>query len=198
MDAPDADDIRAMIALSRQRRLSFGFCQGRKPQASVMVCHRDRKPEAMGRKARQLGETARLIHGFAETRGRVMILTCLNRPPPRIGLQVKKYLGYHDLKMKVRIASPDGATLEANEDDEAAADPRTNRTGSDWSELRRQVGDLADRRARSDRDNPGRLDAALAIADRRRADGDVVGAERVLRQVIRVFDLQVSGSRGAS
>lgn len=187
---PDADDIRALIALSRQRIVSFGFCLGKRPGTAVLVMHRDRDASVMARKARQLGETPRLAFGFLSTRGRVVTLTCENTPPPRIAKHVKKFLMGLGLKVKVTLAAEGGAEApdEANEADPAETTKPVPRDG-DWAKLREAVESAARRTIEETPAIGDKLTAALAIADRKARSGDRRGAARALRQIVQAFGL---------
>lgn len=179
MDDPDTDELKALIALSRQRSLSFGFCLGKTDETSVMVMHRDRAPDVMARAARQAGETARVVCGTARTKGRVMTLTCQGRPIPRMARRVKAYLHSIGLKLKVTLAAPMPAEPGAAGRDDPAR----------WAEVRARVRQLAERRAEAEPELAGKLQAALAIADRRARDGDTAEAASILRRIVEFFDL---------
>lgn len=176
MSDPYSDDLKALIALSRQRPLSFGFCLGKTDATSVMVMHRDRAPDVMAREARQAGETARVVCGTARTKGRVLTLSCEGSPLPRMTRRVKAYLHSIGLKLKVTLAEP----AAAGPDPEGAAR---------WQALRDRVRDLADRRAEADPELAGKLEAALELADRRARDGETGEAAKMLRRIVEAFDL---------
>ena len=188
---PDADEIRALIALSRQRIVSFGFCLGKRPGSAVMVMHRDRDASVMARKARQLGETPKLAFGCLSTRGRVVTLTCENRPPPRIAKHVKKFLLGLGLKVKVTLAAEGSAEAPPadDRDDNAEAGKPATRDG-DWVTVREAVEAAARRSIEETPAIGDKLTAALAIADRKARTGDHKGAARALRQIVRAFELR--------
>ncbi|MEM7318910.1 MAG: hypothetical protein AAF408_07790 [Pseudomonadota bacterium] len=212
MAGSDDYDIDAMIALTRQRSVSFGFCQGKKPKDSVMVYHRDRKPDAMMRKARQLGETARVVCGAAATKGRVLTLTCQTKATPRLGKQVKSYLKTLGIKMRINIVQPDGEVIEDDEPDDEEPDndeadseveavdtdspaESDSNTGMDdaadtgETPLRAQLDQLAEDLHARDPVAAGKLTAALKIADAKLQDGDEIGSARALDWIAKAFDV---------
>ncbi|WP_171177640.1 hypothetical protein [Ruegeria sp. HKCCD8929] len=183
---PDIDELKNLIALSRQRDLSFGFCLGKKVETSVLVMHRDRAPDAMAREARQQGETPKIAFGTASTKGRVLTLTCANRPPPRLARKVKRYLHSHGLKLRVQLAEPATPHKEAQQPPPESEAPQKPPS---WEALRKAVGRLADRKTRQNPEIGDKLTTALGIADRKSRDGETKAAAKALRQIVRAFGL---------
>ncbi|MFV2034676.1 MAG: hypothetical protein ACC631_06150, partial [Halocynthiibacter sp.] len=75
-DVPTAEETKALLAVSRKRALAFGLCLGKKPDASVMILHRNKSPEILMRMAKKAGETPKVTCGKIETKGKKVKLDC--------------------------------------------------------------------------------------------------------------------------
>ncbi|MFN4171923.1 MAG: hypothetical protein ACK4GW_09240, partial [Pseudorhodobacter sp.] len=122
-DAAKADGLKTDIAFARKRDLAFGLCIGKSPETTVMVCHKTKDPEAMGRQAKKDGETAKVTYGLMKVEGKNLNLSCQGDVPSGLARRTREMLKAAGLKLKVRILDEDGNSLEedGDEDEESAA-----------------------------------------------------------------------------
>ncbi|MCH2163565.1 MAG: hypothetical protein MK098_02785 [Marinovum sp.] len=120
---PDAlDDLKKLMQKARQKPVNFGLCLGKKPEDNVLYLDLKKGSEVVMRKAKADGETGKITHGTAEVSGKILQLTIHGKMLPGLAKNMKQFMTKQDMKMKIVILDPSGATLEADgdEDDTAA------------------------------------------------------------------------------
>ena len=117
LDKDATKTLRSHIADARKRPMNFGVCLGKKPDATVLVCHKSRASEILAREARKAGETVKTASGILEVDGSKLNFTCLEDPPTGFAKTLKGFIKAAGLSsLKVRILSVDGNLLEDDGD----------------------------------------------------------------------------------
>ena len=192
IDAAKADALKTDIGFARKRDLAFGLCIGKSPETTVLVCHKTKDPEALGRQAKKEGETAKMTYGLMKVEGKNLNLSCQGDVPSGLARRTREMLKAAGLKLKVRILDADGNSLEEDGEDEdlppaeaegAAEDP----LAAEWAQARER----ADARVAATRDLPGHdviRDAwqkAINLAD----EGDLRAGLMALEALDRQMDM---------
>jgi hypothetical protein len=129
------DELKANLAVARKRELPFGLCIGKAPETTVLVNHKTKDPEALGRQAKKDGETAKVAFGMMTVEGKNLNLSCAGDVPTGMARKMRELLKLVGVKVKVRVLDAAGNPLEEDGDDEdaedgdAAADPLTEEWG---------------------------------------------------------------------
>ncbi|WP_217351824.1 hypothetical protein [Ruegeria sp. HKCCD8929] len=121
MSAADKDSLKAQLAASRKKALNFGVCIATKPEECALVIDRIKAPEILMKKAKKLGGSAKVACGTVESKGKLVMLTCLEDPPPGAAKRLKAFLklATGDM-MKVQLMDTSGSVLEGDEDEDKA------------------------------------------------------------------------------
>lgn len=121
MSAADKNDLKAQLAASRKKALNFGVCIATKPEECALVIDRIKAPEILMKKAKKLGGSAKVACGTVESKGKLVMLTCLEDPPPGAAKRLKAFLklATGDM-MKVQLMDTSGSVLEGDEDEDKA------------------------------------------------------------------------------
>ena len=128
-------DLKKMVKLGKTKRPSFAFCPGEKDD-HTMIIDRRKKPEMLGKAARNEGAGKKAAFGYFELNGRNMELTC-SRVIPKLAKTLKKYLKTQKIKVNVVVMDEDGTVLDSDIED-LPPDPTMD------DELIRLLGDRAD------------------------------------------------------
>lgn len=112
------EELKADIAVARKRPLAFGLCLGKSVETTVLVTHKTKDPEAMGRQAKKDGETAKIAFGMMSVEGKNLNLSCEKEPPAGLARKTKEMLKAAGVKFKVRILDAEGNLLEEDGDDD--------------------------------------------------------------------------------
>lgn len=118
----DMDELKAMIAVARQRDVNFGLCIGKKPETTILMMHRMKSPDILGRMAKKDGETTKVTFGLASVSGKILTLKCMEEPPGGLVKPTKLFLRAIGAPMKVCIADAEGNLLEEDSEDDDAAE----------------------------------------------------------------------------
>ena len=120
MEADALSDLKSLIAAARRGPLAFGVCMGKKPEETVMLLHRTKSAEVLGKSAKKQVETAKVAFGEIEVSGKKASLTCHEDPPPGIARSLKLFFSKTvEMPLKVILLSANGAVLESDGDDDA-------------------------------------------------------------------------------
>lgn len=122
LDAARLDEMRANIAIARKRPLAFGLCLGKAPETTVLVNHKMKDPEFLGRLAKKEGETTKVAFGMMSVEGKNLNFSCIGDVVPGLARKTKEMLKAAGLKFKVRILDAEGNVLEENGDEEDEED----------------------------------------------------------------------------
>ena len=112
------DELAANVAFARKRAISFGFCIGKSPETSLLVCHKTKEPEALGRQAKKDGETAKIAFGTMVCQGKDLQLSCQGEVPTGMARKAKEMFKAAGLKFKIAIMDAEGNLLDSDGDEE--------------------------------------------------------------------------------
>ena len=143
LDQVMMDELKANIGVARKRELTFGLCIGKSPETTILLCHKTKDAETMGRMAKKDGETAKVAFGTMTVDGKNLNLSCQGDVPTGIARKTREMLKLANLKLKVRVLDPNGNPIEEDGDDEeegaapggAAADP----LAEEWAATRERM-----------------------------------------------------------
>lgn len=120
MDTDALAELKSLIAAARRAPLSFGVCLGKKPEDTVMLLHRTKSAEVLGKSAKKQGDTAKVAFGEIEVSGKKASLTCHEDPPPGIARGLKLFFGGTvGMQLKVILLSANGEELESDGEEDA-------------------------------------------------------------------------------
>ncbi len=112
------DELAANVAVARKRELAFGFCIGKSPETSLLVCHKTKDPEALGRQAKKDGETAKIAFGTMLCQGKDLQFSCQGEVPSGLARKAKEMFKAAGLKFKVAILDAEGNLLDSDGDED--------------------------------------------------------------------------------
>ncbi|HMO07105.1 MAG TPA: hypothetical protein PKD10_05580 [Paracoccaceae bacterium] len=194
-DSEKLDELKSNLAFARKRPLAFGLCLGKAAETTVLLNHKTKEPEALGRLAKKEGETTKVVFGTMAVEGKNLDLACQSDPIPGLARKTKEMLKALGLKMKVRILDAEGNVLEEQgdeddegndlvaQDDDAPTDPEQER----WNTTRPEVEaalDRAEAEGKADLTGP-RADWQDALA--RAGEGDFSGAVGLAERAARAI-----------
>ncbi len=130
----EGEELKKLLKLGRKRPLPFGFCIGPGDEDHVLIIHRKRKPETLGKAARTEGLGTKIAFGTLTVSGRLITLTC-KREAPALAKKMKRFMIRQKLKMNVLVLDAAGRELESDIE-ELEEDP-------DWDRDDRASGDTA-------------------------------------------------------
>lgn len=145
LDADKFEELKANIAFARKRPLAFGLCLGKAAETTVLLGHKTKDPETVGRLAKKEGETAKVVFGMMTVEGKSLNLACQSDVIPGLARKTREMLKAMGLKMKVCILDAEGNVLEQDadpEEDEAQAGAGAAAPDPDeakWAAMRPQV-----------------------------------------------------------
>lgn len=203
LDSDELEELKSAVAVARKRDLNFALCLGKKSEGTVMLTHRIKGPEILGKQAKKAGETAKLAFGIMRVKGKNMMLTCHNDPPGGCARKAKEFMAKTvGLKMKVQILDINGQTLEEDgEEDENTVSEETGDTANTdeakWREAYEKLDPVVAKAASSGLGDPSKLRAVwnytTGIAD----EGDYTGALKIIPKVTALVKLATDAT-GAS
>ncbi|MEW9920232.1 hypothetical protein AB2B41_11485 [Marimonas sp. MJW-29] len=127
MDKKKIDELKADVGLARKRELNFGLCLGKTPETTLLMCHKSKAAEALGRIVKKEGETNKFTCGTMAVDGRDLTLKLVSDMPAGLQRKARDMFKAAGLPMNIIIVLPDGATAtddeDADEADEAATQP---------------------------------------------------------------------------
>lgn len=190
MEPEDIEEMKGLIAVARKRPLSFGLCLGKSPEGTVFTLHRLKEGEVLARAAKKQGETAKVTHGTAEVKGKVLTLTCASDIIAGMSKNLKRFLKANDMGLKVVALDPTGAVGdddgEPEEPEDGAAAPaargpapaapaETDQSqGADaasWNKIAPAMAALVARAVASGAEKAAQIDTAWKAAEAAAAKG---------------------------
>lgn len=123
LDAAKLDELKSSISFARRRPLAFGLCLGKSAETTVLISHKTKDPETVGRLAKKEGETAKLAFGMMTVEAKDLNLLCHCDVVPGLARKTKEMLKAAGLKMKVRILDAEGNLLEDDGEDDEEGEP---------------------------------------------------------------------------
>lgn len=119
MSEADKEDLKNKLAASRQKELNFGLSLATKPEQSAMLIHRTLKPEKLQKDAKKIGGSPKVACGTVKSKGKLVMLTCFDDPPPTAAKRLKVFLKFATGEsMKIQIMDSSGNVLESEDDGE--------------------------------------------------------------------------------
>ena len=195
LDSDELDELKASIAVAKKRDLNFAVCLGKKPEGTVMLTHRMKGPDILGKQAKRSGETPKVAFGTMRVKGKDMMLTCTDDPPAGAAKKTKDFLSKAvGLKMKVVLLSAEGEVLEetadeADDQDQTVETETQDPNAEKWQKLFAKLEPLVNKAAASGRGDPSKLRAVWNYAVGIAAEGDFAGAIKVLPKVDQLIKL---------
>lgn len=120
--ADKLEELRASIAVARKRPMAFGLCLGKSPATTLLLSHKTKEPEVVGRLAKKEGETNKIAFGMMTVNGKVLNLACEGDIPPGLARKTREMLRGAGLKLKVRLLDAEGNVSEEDGDDDEDED----------------------------------------------------------------------------
>jgi hypothetical protein len=207
LDSARLEELKSNLALARKRPLAFELCLGKSPETTVLLNHKTKDPETVGRLAKKEGETSKVVFGMMSVGGKNLDLSIACDPIPGLARKTKEMLKAAGLKFKVRILDASGNLLEENSDDEdqdgpapGEASPQGSAPEPDpqqvrWDETRPRVEAALDKAG--GQADLTRARAAWGAALARASAGDLGGAlqaaDVTLREIATAVEARRSG-----
>ncbi|MFN3823050.1 MAG: hypothetical protein ACK4RN_03635 [Pseudorhodobacter sp.] len=112
--AAEAGDLAALIKAARKKPYNFAclLTDG----GVVLKGHRRKPPEVLVRLAKAEGGSAKGGWGRMSVEGKLVVLTCLEDAPQTLARRTKMHLKAFGIKAGVKLATPSGEVIEAEED----------------------------------------------------------------------------------
>lgn len=189
MEPEDIEEMKGLIAVARKRPLAFGLCLGKSPEGTVFTLHRLKEGEVLARSAKKQGETAKVTHGTAEVKGKVLTLTCNGDVIAGMSKNLKRFLKANDMGLKVIALDPSGALADDDgepEEEEGAAAPASPGPGAaapaeadkaqgadaaNWEKVAPAMAALVARAVASGAEKAAQIDTAWKAAEAAAAKG---------------------------
>lgn len=99
----DIKEIKAMIAVAKQKSVNVGICLGKTPDSLEIKMDRNRSPGALGRDAKAAGDTAKVAVGTMTVDSKTVTVMCEDKPPTGLDRQLKNFFKSIDIPMKFII-----------------------------------------------------------------------------------------------
>lgn len=124
------DDLKINIADAKKRALPFGLCVGKKPETTMLICDKKKKPDLLAKQAKKAGDTNKVAQGVLETKGAELHFTCEGDIPGGLQRKLKEYLSAASLKFKIRIVDSSGKFLDEDGEEDAVSNEPSVATGN--------------------------------------------------------------------
>ncbi|MEM9583117.1 MAG: hypothetical protein AAGA08_08380 [Pseudomonadota bacterium] len=205
LDSDQMDELKKLIAVSRKRALNFGICLGGKPETTILFLHRMRSADVLMREAKKAGDSTKTACGTVQTKGKILSLTCLDKPPAKLARTTKLFLAKLGMKMTVKVLDRDGGVIDedVDEDDtDEGATPEAETVdplAAKWAAAEAKYADVI-ARAASDGSvlDPSKLRADWAYAQGIAAEEDYSGALKVLARLVTLIEADEGVSHSAA
>ena len=122
MEAEDLAEMDAMIATARKKEVNFAVCMGKKPEDMIFLMHRLKDGEVLSRRAKKLGDTAKIAYGVASLKGTKLNLKCAEDPPPNKARSMKMFLKENGHPFKVYLLNMAGEVIDTDGDEDGDDD----------------------------------------------------------------------------
>jgi hypothetical protein len=121
MTPEDIFEVKAGLAVAKNKTMNFAICMGKTPAEMVFVMHKTRSPDVLGRDVKSQGETKKIAFGTLDVAGSLVQLRCAEDVPTGIAKQARLFLNANKMSYKVIALDPAGKAADAEEDVTAAA-----------------------------------------------------------------------------
>lgn len=205
LDAEKFEELKANIAFARKRPMAFGLCLGKSAETTVLMGHKTKDPETVGRLAKKEGETTKVVFGLMTVEGKNLNLALQSDPIPGLARKTRELLKAVGLKMKVRILDAEGNVLDQDADPDededegeggglaAEAPPDPDR--EKWAETRPRVEATLAKAAEGGTLDLGPVRALWQQAGARAAEGDFAGAVQGATETAQALAAAVQAAR---
>lgn len=112
-----------MVAVAKKGPINMAVCLGKKPENTVVVLDKRRKPDALAREAKAAGETTKIAAGIFSVDGKKAKLTCIDKPPSSLGKQLKLFFTAIGQPLTFEVINPDGSIAPEDEGDGQSTAP---------------------------------------------------------------------------
>jgi len=180
-DAPTADDVRKLIALTKKKTLAFALALGKKPEGTVLIIHRTKAAEALLKLARKMGETQKLAFGEISTEGTQTTFKCDKDPKGPMAKQLKQFFRSINVKRSVIFLGPDGEVLdsdidEAEVDEEAEIADKLNPQQEAWESRKAELAPALAKMLKAGQGDISKVRAVWSFAQEKSGEGDFARA----------------------
>lgn len=208
-DATKLDELKANVAFARKRPMAFGLCLGKTGETTVLLNHKSKDPETVGRMAKKEGETTKIAFGMMTVEAKNLNLMCHGDLIPGLARKTKEMLKAAGMKMKVRILDAAGNVLEEQGDDDeedgpadppgAAPDeaPAPDPQRDKWDQTRPRIEEGLTRLAASGKTRMDEITAAWRSALDRAVDQDFAAALEGAAATARLIAAAIEAQRVA-
>ncbi|WP_299730326.1 DUF4781 domain-containing protein [uncultured Tateyamaria sp.] len=105
-------DVKELVAKARKRPMNAAWLIGK--EGLVLRAHPRMPVDVVRRKAKEAGGGTKGAVGVLTVQGKILLLTCEDKPPQTFAKLAQKDLMAQGVAMKVRIALPDGTTQDGD------------------------------------------------------------------------------------
>lgn len=153
------DALKKMLKLGKKRDMPFAFCPSAGDDDNVLIIHRTKKAEMLGKVARKEGEGTKIAFGSFTVKGKVLTLSC-ERVLPGLAKRMKRHMKMESIPMNVIVLDEDGNELES--DIEEMEDDGLLDDGDDDQDVEEDADADAEMDAIAAEEDPNLTPAALA------------------------------------
>lgn len=207
LDAAKLEELKTSIAFARKRPLAFGLCLGKAPETTVLLSHKTKDPETVGRLAKKEGETTKIAFGMMTVEAKNLNLLCHGDIVPGLARKTKEMLKAAGLKMKVRILDAEGNLLEDDgEEDEDGGpdvavgpgpDTPTDPQKEKWTQTRPRVEEALAKAGADPKYDLTQARATWATALTKAETEDFAGAMQGAADTVKQISAAVEAARAA-
>lgn len=110
------DELKKLLKLAKKRPMPFAFCPSAGDDDNVLIIHRKRKPDMLGKVAKKEGEGTKVAFGTFTIKGREMSMTC-EREIAGLAKKMKRHMKIEKKPMNIIILDMSGNVLESDIED---------------------------------------------------------------------------------
>lgn len=104
---PEEDELKKLIKKGKTRPMHFAFCPSSDDEPDLLVIHRKKAPQKLGKAARKEVGGTKVAYGTFTMEGKEMTLTC-ERTLPAVGKKIKKFLRTQKLTVSIVVLDAEG------------------------------------------------------------------------------------------
>jgi len=114
----EKEDIKSLLVKTRKSALNFGLSLASKPEDTVLLIHKMKKPEILQREAKKAAGSPKIACGLIESKGKLITLTCVEVPPAGTAKKLRAFLQKEvGVASKIQLIGPGGFAEQDGEDD---------------------------------------------------------------------------------
>lgn len=107
------DELKKLLKLGKKRPMPFAFCPSGGDDDNILIIHRKRKPEMLGKIARKEGEGTKIAFGTFTVKGKELTATC-ERQLAGLAKRLKRHLKAEKMPLNIVILDASGEVLESD------------------------------------------------------------------------------------